>query len=73
MMHEGCSSVVKSNEVLPCYNRYQLPAVLDGKGDIVHNSSSRYKVSGVQTQGVAMVLKESHNFFSNPTVVFHTI
>ena len=47
-------------------------AVFDGEGDVVLYRGCRYKVSGMNTQGITMVLQKPDNFFSHPAVVNNT-
>ena len=47
-------------------------AVFDGEGDVVLYCGCRYKVSGMNTQGIPMVLQKPDYFFSHPAVIINT-
>ena len=46
--------------------------MFDGEGDVVLYCGGGYKVSGVNTQGIPMVLEKPDYFYSHPSMINNT-
>ena len=57
---------------VPGQNRDHLSAVFDGEGDVVLYRGCGYKISGMNTQGIPMILQKLDYFFSHPAVIINT-
>ena len=60
------------NDCVPGQNCDHSSAVFDGEGDVVLYRGCGYKVSGMNTQGIPVILKKPDNFFPYPSVINNT-